>query len=82
MTWTCPEQPAPAPMPMVGMGSRSVMAARQLLRHQLEDHREGARLLDRERVRDEPAGLVAVLPWTPVLPPMPYSPGASSRCGP
>ena len=33
----------------------------ELLRDQLEDHREGAGLLDRERVGDQRAGLVAVL---------------------
>ena len=67
MTWTWPEQPAPAPMPMVGMCSRSVMAARELLGHQLEHDREGARLLDGQRVGEQRARRLAVLALDPDL---------------
>ena len=67
MTWTCPEHPAPAPMPMVGMRQALRDRRRQLLGHQLQDHRERTRLLDRERIRDEPACLVAVLALDPGL---------------
>ena len=48
-------------MPIVGMRSRSVIGRGQLLRHELEDDREGAGLLDRERVGEQRAGLVAGL---------------------
>ena len=61
MTWTWPLHPAPAPMPMVGMRRRSVIGRRELLRDELEDHREGAGLLDRERVGDERPRLLAGL---------------------
>ena len=52
MTWTWPLHPAPAPIPIVGMRRRSVIGGGELLGHELEDHREGAGLLDRERVGD------------------------------
>ena len=83
MTWTWPEQPAPAPMPMVGMRSRSVIAARELRGHELQDDREGARLLDGERVGEQRARLLAVLALDPE-PCRPDAdwPGASGRCGP
>ena len=61
MTWTWPLQPGPAPMPIVGMRRRSVMAAAQLLRDELEDDRERAGFLDREGVGEERARLVAGL---------------------
>ena len=57
MTWTWPLQCGPAPMPIVGMRSRAVIAAGELLRHELEDDREGAGLLDRERVGEQRARL-------------------------
>ncbi len=82
MIWTWPLQPAPAPMPIVGMLSRSVMAARELLRDELEDHAEGAGLLDRERVGDERAGLVAGLALDPDLADRVDATAASARCGP
>ena len=61
MIWTWPLHPAPAPIPMVGMWSRSVTAAASCSGIELEDHREGAGLLDRERVGDERARLLAGL---------------------
>ena len=67
MTWTWPLQPAPAPMPMVGMRRRSVIGRGELLRDELEDHREGAGLLDRQRVGEERPRLVAVLALDPDL---------------
>ena len=57
--------------------------AGQLRRHELEDDREGAGLLDRQRVGEEGAGLVAVLALDLDLAAQSVlSPAASSRCGP
>ena len=61
MIWTWPLQPGPAPIPIVGIRSRSVIAAASCSGHELEDDREGAGLLDRERVVEQGPGLVAGL---------------------
>ena len=61
MIWTWPLQPAPAPMPIVGMRSRSVMAAASCSGTSSRTIAEGAGLLDRERVGDQRARLVARL---------------------
>ena len=61
MTWTWPLHPAPAPMPIVGMLQALRDRRRELLGHELQDHREGAGLLDGEGVGEERPGLVAAL---------------------
>ena len=82
MTWTWPLQPAPAPIPIVGMRRRSVIAAASCSGHELEDDREGAGLLDRERVGEQRPGLVAGLALDADLADRVRPPGASARCGP
>ena len=55
----------------------------ELRRDELEHDREGARLLDRERVGQQGPGLVAVLALDPDLAAHAVlAPAASSRCGP
>ena len=61
MIWTWPLHPAPAPIPIVGMLQALRDRRGELLRDQLEDHREGAGLLDRERVGDQRPRLLAGL---------------------
>ena len=83
MTWTCPEQPAPAPMPIVGMCSRSRDRRRELLGHQLQHHGEGAGLLHGQRVGHQRACPLAVLALDAGLAAHASTwPAASSRCGP
>ena len=54
-------------MPMVGIRSRSVIAAASCVGHQLEDDRERARLLERERVGEHRAAPFAGLALDPEL---------------
>ena len=61
MTWTWPLQPAPGPDPDGRDAEALGDGRRELLGDELEDHREGAGLLDREGVGDERARLVAGL---------------------
>ena len=82
ITWTWPLQPAPGPDP----DRRDAEAIRdrrgELLRDELEDDRERARLLDREGVVEQRAGLLAVLAEDADLAGGVARPAASSRCGP
>ena len=83
MTWTWPLQPAPAPMPMVGMRRRSVIAAASCSGTSSRTIDEGARLLDRQRVGEQDAGLRPVLALDPDLAAhAALRLRASSRCGP
>ena len=61
MTWIWPEHPAPAPIPIVGIRRRSVIAAASCSGHELEHDRERPGLLDRERVGEQRPCLLAVL---------------------
>ncbi len=82
MTWTWPLQPGAGPDPdgrdVQPLGDRRG----ELLRDELEDHREGTGLLDRERVGDERPGLVAGLALDPDLADRVDRLRASARCGP
>ena len=72
ITWTCPEHPAPAPMPIVGMCRRCVIAAascsgtssRTTAKAPASCTASASASSDRARSRS--------LPWTRVLPPIWY----------
>ena len=68
MTWIWPEQPAPAPMPIVGIAQPLGDRRGQLARDELEHDRERAGLLDRERVGEQLSSLLAGLALDPDLP--------------
>ncbi len=55
-TRTWPAQPLPAPMPMVGMDSRSVDDGGDLGRHGLDDHGEAAGVLEGQGVLEDAGG--------------------------
>ena len=67
MIWTWPLQPGPAPIPIVGIREAIRDRGGELLRDELEDDRERARLLDRERVVEQRPGLLARLALDPEL---------------
>ncbi len=66
-TWTWPLQPGPAPIPIVGMRRRAVIAAASCSGHELEDDREGAGLLDGQRIGQQRSGLLTGLALDPDL---------------
>ena len=77
MTCTWPLQPGPAPIPMVGMRRRSVIAVASWAGHELEHDRERPRLLDRQRVGEE----ARVPARGPCPGPGPCRPARAGACG-
>ena len=71
MTWTWPLQPGPAPMPIVGMRRRSVIAAASWAGMSSRTIEKAPASWTARASASRPRACVRSLPWTLTLPPIP-----------